>query len=159
MVRWRKVVLTVNVSCIFSNTSVEIFSCLEVTIGSTLSAIKALRTCHSSSTCLWIGQGPSHSSEESRRPDIKASMISSRGFVDAVLIMVCKPLRVAPLTSNGSAPGWEPLLVRGATRKGLHTMISTASTKPLEEIMDAHLDSAPGWELPSVPIADTKKGN
>jgi L-lactate dehydrogenase (cytochrome) len=43
-------------------------------------------------------------------------------------------------TLGSSHPGAEPLLVRGATRKGMHTMISTASTKPLEEIMDAHRD-------------------
>ncbi|KAJ5995956.1 hypothetical protein N7499_012098 [Penicillium canescens] len=43
-------------------------------------------------------------------------------------------------TLGSSHPGAEPLLVRGATRKGLNTMISTASTKTLEEIMDAHID-------------------
>ncbi|CAI7643576.1 unnamed protein product [Penicillium glandicola] len=43
-------------------------------------------------------------------------------------------------TLGSSHPGAEPLLVRGATRTGMHTMISTASTKPLEEIMNAHLD-------------------
>ncbi|KAJ5781977.1 uncharacterized protein N7518_010460 [Penicillium psychrosexuale] len=51
------------------------------------------------------------------------------------------PFFVSAMGTLGSShPGAEPLLVRGATRKGLHTMISTASTKPLEEIMDAHLD-------------------
>ncbi|KAJ5758342.1 uncharacterized protein N7511_007036 [Penicillium nucicola] len=51
------------------------------------------------------------------------------------------PFFVSAMGTLGSAhPGAEPLLVRGATRKGLHTMISTASTKTLEEIMDAHLD-------------------
>lgn len=43
-------------------------------------------------------------------------------------------------TLGSSHPGAEPLLVRGATRKGMQIMISTASTKPLEEIMDAYLD-------------------
>ncbi|KAJ5941786.1 hypothetical protein N7516_001954 [Penicillium verrucosum] len=51
------------------------------------------------------------------------------------------PFFVSAMGTLGSShPGAEPLLVRGATRKGMHTMISTASTKPLEEIMDAHLD-------------------
>ncbi|CAG8197187.1 unnamed protein product [Penicillium salamii] len=49
------------------------------------------------------------------------------------------PFFVSAMGTLGSShPGAEPLLVRGATRKGMHTMISTASTKPLEEIMDAH---------------------
>ncbi|OQE83834.1 hypothetical protein PENNAL_c0030G01415 [Penicillium nalgiovense] len=51
------------------------------------------------------------------------------------------PFFVSAMGTLGSShPGAEPLLVRGATRKGLQTMISTASTRPLEEIMDAHLD-------------------
>ncbi|KAJ5393096.1 uncharacterized protein N7487_010737, partial [Penicillium crustosum] len=51
------------------------------------------------------------------------------------------PFFVSAMGTLGSShPGAEPLLVRGAARKGMHTMISTASTKPLEEIMDAHLD-------------------
>ncbi|KAJ5308577.1 hypothetical protein PENANT_c044G04968 [Penicillium antarcticum] len=51
------------------------------------------------------------------------------------------PFFVSAMGTLGSShPGAEPLLVRGATRKGLHTMISTASTKTLEEIMDAHID-------------------
>lgn len=51
------------------------------------------------------------------------------------------PFFVSAMGTLGSShPGAEPLLVRGATRKGIHTMISTASTKPLEEIMDAHRD-------------------
>lgn len=51
------------------------------------------------------------------------------------------PFFVSAMGTLGSAnPGAEPLLVRGATRKGLHTVVSTATTKPLEEIMDAHLD-------------------
>ncbi|OQD60985.1 hypothetical protein PENPOL_c019G02175 [Penicillium polonicum] len=51
------------------------------------------------------------------------------------------PFFVSAMGTLGSShPGAEPLLARGATRKGMHTMISTASTKPLEEIMDAHLD-------------------
>ncbi|KGO48148.1 Aldolase-type TIM barrel [Penicillium expansum] len=51
------------------------------------------------------------------------------------------PFFVSAMGTLGSShPGAEPLLVRGATRKGMQTMISTASTKPLEEIMDAHLD-------------------
>lgn len=51
------------------------------------------------------------------------------------------PFFVSAMGTLGSAhPGAEPLLVRGATRKGLHTVVSTATTKPLEEIMDAHVD-------------------
>jgi L-lactate dehydrogenase (cytochrome) len=51
------------------------------------------------------------------------------------------PFFVSAMGTLGSShPGAEPLLVRGATRKGLNTMISTASTKTLEEIMDAHID-------------------
>lgn len=51
------------------------------------------------------------------------------------------PFFVSAMGTLGNAhPGAEPLLVRGATRKGLHTVVSTATTKPLEEIMDAHLD-------------------
>ncbi|KAF3407000.1 Cytochrome b2 [Talaromyces pinophilus] len=52
-----------------------------------------------------------------------------------------QPFFVSAMGVLGEAhPGAEPLLVRGATRKGLHTVVSTASTKPLEEIMKAHLD-------------------
>ena len=43
-------------------------------------------------------------------------------------------------TLGNAHPGAEPLLVRGATRKGLHTVISTATSKSLEDIMDAHMD-------------------
>lgn len=52
-----------------------------------------------------------------------------------------QPFFISAMGVLGEAhPGAEPLLVRGATRKGLHTVVSTASTKPLEEIMKAHLD-------------------
>lgn len=52
-----------------------------------------------------------------------------------------QPFFVSAMGSLGNAhPGAEPLLVRGATRKGLHTVVSTATSKPLEEIMEAHFD-------------------
>ncbi|KAJ5904988.1 uncharacterized protein N7473_001904 [Penicillium subrubescens] len=52
-----------------------------------------------------------------------------------------QPFFVSAMGTLGNAhPGAEPLLVRGATRKGLHTVVSTATSKPLEEIMEAHLD-------------------
>ncbi|KAJ5292274.1 uncharacterized protein N7443_008227 [Penicillium atrosanguineum] len=51
------------------------------------------------------------------------------------------PFFVSAMGTLGNAhPGAEPLLARGATRKGLHTVISTATSKSLEDIMDAHLD-------------------
>jgi L-lactate dehydrogenase (cytochrome) len=51
------------------------------------------------------------------------------------------PFFISAMGTLGNAhSGAEPLLVRGATRKGLHTVVSTATTKPLEEIMSAHLD-------------------
>ncbi|KAJ5779882.1 hypothetical protein N7457_007602 [Penicillium paradoxum] len=76
------------------------------------------------------------------------------------------PFFVSAMGTLGSShPGAEPLLVRGATRKGMHAMISTASTKPLEEIMDAHRDEQRllGYQSPSnlsfqfyVPVDRTK---
>lgn len=49
------------------------------------------------------------------------------------------PFFVSAMGTLGNAhPGAEPLLARGSTRKGLHMVVSTATSKPLEEIMDAH---------------------
>lgn len=49
------------------------------------------------------------------------------------------PFFVSPMGTMGmSHPGAELELVRGLARKGAHGVVSTASTKPLEEIMEAH---------------------
>ncbi|KAJ5679960.1 hypothetical protein N7462_008204 [Penicillium macrosclerotiorum] len=51
------------------------------------------------------------------------------------------PFFISAMGTLGSAhDGAESLLARGATRGGLHMVVSTASTKPLEEIMEAHLN-------------------
>lgn len=51
------------------------------------------------------------------------------------------PFFVSAMGTLGNAhPGAEPLLVRGATRKGLHTVISTATSKSPEDIMSAYRD-------------------
>lgn len=51
------------------------------------------------------------------------------------------PFYVSPMGTLGSAHDEaEPLLVRGAARKGVHAVISTASTKPADEIARAFAD-------------------
>ncbi|KAJ5156872.1 hypothetical protein N7492_009675 [Penicillium capsulatum] len=80
--------------------------------------------------------------------------------------MASLPFFVSAMGTLGNAhPGAEPLLVRGATRKGLHTVISTATSKPLENIMNAYHEeqSHLGHQSPSrlcfqlyVPIDRTK---
>ncbi|ROW14004.1 hypothetical protein VPNG_04133 [Cytospora leucostoma] len=49
------------------------------------------------------------------------------------------PFFISPMGTMGmSHPNAELELVRGLARKGVHGVISTASTKPLEEIMESH---------------------
>ncbi|KAI0008869.1 L-lactate dehydrogenase [Xylariaceae sp. FL0662B] len=51
------------------------------------------------------------------------------------------PFYVSPMGSLGVAhPEAEPAVVRGAVRKGLHAVISTASTKSAEQIMQSFAD-------------------
>lgn len=75
------------------------------------------------------------------RPRIMRS-VSSLDTRRSVLGQAARlPFFVSAMGTLGNAhPGAEPLLVRGATRKGLHTVVSTATSKPLENIMDAYHD-------------------
>ncbi|KAJ5707651.1 hypothetical protein N7488_007452 [Penicillium malachiteum] len=51
------------------------------------------------------------------------------------------PFFITAMGTLGSAhPGAEPSLVQGATRKGINAVISTATSKSLETIMQAHID-------------------
>ncbi|KAJ5391083.1 hypothetical protein N7509_006573 [Penicillium cosmopolitanum] len=73
------------------------------------------------------------------RPRIMRS-VSSINTNRAILGQTSQlPFFVSAMGTLGNAhPGAEPLLARGSTRKGLHMVVSTATSKPLEEIMDAH---------------------
>lgn len=75
------------------------------------------------------------------RPRIMRSVSSLNSTRSILGQAASQPFFVSAMGTLGNAhPGAEPLLVRGATRKGLHTVVSTATSKPLEEIMEAHLD-------------------
>ncbi|CAI7580213.1 unnamed protein product [Penicillium manginii] len=73
------------------------------------------------------------------RPRIMRS-VSSINTNQKILGQTSKfPFFVSAMGTLGNAhPGAEPLLARGSTRKGLHMVVSTATSKPLEEIMEAH---------------------
>ena len=52
------------------------------------------------------------------------------------------PFYISPMGTLGAIhPGAEPEIVRGAVSKGVHTVISTASTKPAEVIMRSFVDA------------------
>ncbi|KAF2750147.1 mitochondrial cytochrome-like protein b2 [Sporormia fimetaria CBS 119925] len=52
------------------------------------------------------------------------------------------PFYISPMGTMGALhPGAEPEMVRGGVRKGCHVVVSTASTKPNEEIMQSYIDA------------------
>lgn len=51
------------------------------------------------------------------------------------------PFYISPMGTMGAIhPGAEPEMIRGAVRKGAHAVVSTASTKSSEEIMQSYVD-------------------
>jgi L-lactate dehydrogenase (cytochrome) len=50
------------------------------------------------------------------------------------------PFYISPMGTMGAIhPGAEPEMYKGAVRKGIHAVVSTASTKSTEQIMQAHV--------------------
>ncbi|KAL6710366.1 hypothetical protein ACN47E_009312 [Coniothyrium glycines] len=51
------------------------------------------------------------------------------------------PFYISPMGTMGAIhPGAEPEMIRGAVRKGLHKVVSTASTKSSEQIMQSYVE-------------------
>lgn len=73
------------------------------------------------------------------RPRVMRNVANASTWASLLGQPTTVPFFIPPMGTMGmSHPGAEPEMYRGAANKGVHGVLSTASTKPLDVVMDAH---------------------